>query len=170
MKKILVLSLGFMLAFGGFSFTFAQDSLANTGTTTVNCITTPCPEATTTAFTPTTIATTTSANSNTLNLQCVQTAVATREASMVNAFNAFSTSMSTALSTRATALNTAWGLTDAKARRETRSAAWKAFSVSSKTAKTTFKTSKKSAWNTFKTATKECKVPLAESEGSDLIL
>lgn len=169
MKKILVLSLGFMLVFGGFSFASAQ---GNPNNNYIDCLTTPCPlppdqsnQNPVTNQQPVT----TSVN-NTLDLACVQTAVAIRETSMVSAFNTFSASMSTALSTRAASLNTAWGLTDAKARREARSAAWKAFSASSKTAKTTFKTSKKSAWNTFKTATKACKVPLAESEGSDLIL
>ncbi|MEK7588959.1 MAG: hypothetical protein AAB438_04055 [Patescibacteria group bacterium] len=139
MKKLLPL-LAIAVLFST-SFAFAQDGTSNTGTTTP-------------------VATTTSVN----NMQCIQTAVATREAAVIAAWTTFSSATSTALSARATALNTAWGMTDAKARRTARNTAWSTYKTDAKKAGYDLKMAKRTAWEAFKTASKGCKTPVVESE------
>ncbi len=105
----------------------------------------------------------------TIDLPCVQSAVAVRESAIQKAFTAYSGSVSTALTARATALNTAWGMTVGTERRAARKSAWEAYRTSVQSARTTMKTAKKSAWEAFKTASKACKVEVVESEESDMI-
>ncbi|HLC75885.1 MAG TPA: hypothetical protein VJB82_02075 [Candidatus Peribacterales bacterium] len=80
-----------------------------------------------------------------LDLACMQTAVGTRETSLV-----------TALTTRKDELIAAWGNTEAPARNAAIKVAWK-----------TFKDSRKNAWRTFKDTVKNtCKVmDLGEDAG-----
>ncbi len=138
MKKILPL-LAIALLFSS-SFAFAQDGTTNTGTTPVTTTT------------------------NTNNTECIQTAVATREAAIVAAWSKFSSATTTALTNRAAALNIAWGMTDAKARRAARNTSWNTYKTDAKKAGYDLKTAKKAAWEAFKAASKGCKTTVVESE------
>ena len=108
-------------------------------------------------------------SNKTLDLPCVQSAVAIRESSIQKAFTAYAGSVTTALTTRASALNSAWGMTVGTERRAARKSAWEVYRTSIQSARTTMKTAKKSAWEAFKTASKACKVEVVESEEGDLI-
>ena len=99
-----------------------------------------------------------------VDFACVQTAVNARETAIQTAFSTFSASMSAALSARGTALSASWGMSDSKARRESRNTAWSSYRKSAKDAAKALKTAKSTAWNTFKSASKACKVPVVESE------
>lgn len=104
-----------------------------------------------------------------LDLPCIQSAVAAREASIQKAFTAYTGSVSTALTARASALHTAWGMTVGTERRAARKSAWEAYRTAHQSARKTMTTEKKTAWEAFKTASKACKVEVVESEANDLI-
>ncbi len=101
-----------------------------------------------------------------VNASCMQTAIATRESSLLTAFSAFHDDIEEALSDRKDALNTAWGLSEGKSRNTALTTAWKTWKTAHKSATTDFKTSRKSAWDTFKATVKDtCKVSLPKDEG-----
>lgn len=109
---------------------------------------------------------------STLNLSCVQTAVTTRETSVINAYEVMSTSIKTALVTRQSELTAAWGITDNQARRTARKAAWDKFNKASREARKIYKASIKTTWRTFHSSSKACRVNTqgVESESADLSL
>lgn len=101
---------------------------------------------------------------------CMQSAVDTREASLVTAWESFTGDVSDALSARKTALHDAWGLTDVKAQNKAIASAWKTWKKSSQDAHKALKSDRKTAWDTFKSTTKtSCKVtaPKDEALGAD---
>jgi hypothetical protein len=106
----------------------------------------------------------------TVNGACVATAVGVREDALIAAHATFGTAINTALSTRKTELQASWNMTDAKARRESRTAAWKKFRDARRTANQTMKTAVKAAYSAFNTATKACGVQYAEQpEGGESV-
>lgn len=108
------------------------------------------------------------ASSTPTNVACVQTAVTTREATLLAAFNTYSSAQATALSARGTALTSAWGQTDAAARRAARNAAWDAYKQANKSAASALRSASKSAWDTFRTASKTCGVDVVEEPMGDM--
>lgn len=103
----------------------------------------------------------------TVDLACIQTAVAAREQSIMTAWGAFNTSMTSAYTTRKSALNTAWGTIDAAARKTAVKSAWDAFRSSKKSAGTQWRTSQKGAWKTFRTASRACKGGASADAGGE---
>lgn len=100
-----------------------------------------------------------------VDITCMQTAVDTREASLVSAFGTFHDDMEEGLDARKSALNTAWGLTVAKDRALALRDAWKAWKTDQRDALKTFKDARKSAWDTFRnTAKSSCKETLPADE------
>lgn len=156
MKKILALSLGFILLGSSVAFAQAENTLGTPEPISVAVLATNA-DPITTSYQP--------ASSN---LQCVQGAVKTREAAVASALSTFFVSATTSLATRASALDTAWGLADGKARRSARNAAWSAYQKSTQNARKIFRTSKKTAWDAFKTTSlNTCKTAVVESEEND---
>ncbi len=102
-------------------------------------------------------ASTTKNAATTAQIQCVGSAVATREASLVAGMSAFNTSINTAYSTRSVDLATAYSKTTGAEVRGGISVAWKSFNTSTKSAQKTWRTTRESAWSTFKTSAKACK-------------
>ncbi len=100
-----------------------------------------------------------------VDLTCMQTAVDTREASLLSSFGAFHDDIEEALTTRKDALHSAWGLTSGPDRTKAIGSAWKTWKSDHQNALKTFKTSRKSAWETFKTTVKtSCKETLPKEE------
>jgi hypothetical protein len=89
---------------------------------------------------------------------CVASAVGVREDALITAHAAHSTAVTTALTARKTALMAAWNLTDVKARRTAREAAWATFRTARKASNATLKTSVTTAYTAFNTAAKACGV------------
>lgn len=114
----------------------------------------------------------TSNSDNALDLNCLQTALTTREKAISASYDTMSTSIKSALSTRQTELTAAWALTDNKARRTERKSAWDKFNKAVREAKKTYKTSVSNAWKQFHLDGKACKVTTqgVESSSSDLSL
>ena len=101
---------------------------------------------------------------------CMQTAVDTREASLITSWDEFAGDIKDALGVRKTALHDAWGLTDVKAQNKAIASAWKTWKKSSQDAHKALKSTRKSAWDAFKNTTKtSCKVstPKDEALGAD---
>jgi hypothetical protein len=101
----------------------------------------------------------------TVDLLCVQTAVAKREAAIGSAVDAYYAAVKAALSTRASALNTAWGMTVKKDRNAAIMAAWNAYKTTFKKASQDARTAKKAAWSQFGTDAKTCRADNLESAG-----
>ncbi len=96
---------------------------------------------------------------------CMQTAVETRETTLVSAWDTFNTSIKAGLEARKTALKDAWGLTDVKAQKKATIAGWKEWKKDSKEAHVALKKERKSAWDAFKKTTKDtCKVTAPKEE------
>ncbi len=96
---------------------------------------------------------------------CMQTAVETREGTLVSAWDEFNTSIKAGLETRKTALKDAWGLTDVKAQKKATATAWKEWKADSKSAHGELRKERKSAWDTFKkTAKSTCKATTPKEE------
>jgi hypothetical protein len=106
------------------------------------------------------------------DLACAQSAVATRETAVSEAFGTMSSCTNSALANRKNALAAAWTIAEAKDRAKAINQAWDDFKKASKACQTAYKSAVKSAWETFKTATKTCKAGTEEAmnEGSDLSL
>jgi hypothetical protein len=102
-----------------------------------------------------------------VDIACMQQAVATREASIADAFGVFSQGVTSALTARASALATVWSQQEHTARVTLRKEAWRGYKNTMKSLRTSFKTAKKSAWTTFKSATKSCKGTVEETEKLD---
>ena len=119
------------------------------------------------AFAQSTTGTAAPSTSSQSNLTCVQAAVDAREQAIDSAFTTFSSAESAALSARATALHAAWGITDSKARRAARTAAWSAFATANKSAYAALRTARKAAWSTFTTASKACHTAVVETSASE---
>ena len=98
---------------------------------------------------------------------CVQTAVDVREGAIISAFTSFTTAESAALTVRKSALHDAWGMTVAKDRNAALNKAWSDFRTANRTAFKTLRTANKDAWSAFKTSSKACHVPVAESHGDE---
>ncbi len=109
---------------------------------------------------------------STLNLPCVQTAVTARETAVIAAYDVMSVGIRSALTTRQTELTAAWGLTDNKARRDARTAAWTKFNKAVREIRKTYKASVNATWKKFHNDSKSCKVTTqgVESVSSDLSL
>lgn len=113
------------------------------------------------------------ATTTTVNLSCVQDAVADRETSILASYEKHFTAMKTALTDRKTALNTAWGKTDAKERRTAIKNVWKEFRTDKAASHKLLIKERKAAWKTYRDTMKtECKekVPAEESEVNDTII
>lgn len=102
-----------------------------------------------------------------VDYSCVQTAVDVRETTIATAFTAFSTAESAALAARKSALHDAWGMTSAKERSAARNKAWSDFKTVNRAAFKALRTANKDAWGAFKTASKSCHAPVAESHGEE---
>jgi len=100
-----------------------------------------------------------------VDLTCMVSAVAKREAATSTAFSAFSTAMQSALSARSSALSAAWAMTDAQARRAAIKAAWSTFRQAKRTARMHYNTAIRAAWSTFKTDAKTCHGSSGEEGG-----
>ncbi len=101
-----------------------------------------------------------------VDASCMQTAVGTRESSLITAITAFNDSFEAGLATRKDALNSAWGLTVVSDRTTALGNAWKAWKTTQQTALKAFKEARKSAWDAFKGTVKtSCKVDLPKDEG-----
>lgn len=105
--------------------------------------------------------------SSTLDVACIQTAVAKREASLAQGFSAFSATISEAYSDRAAALGTVWSITDAGGRRLGLKTAWDAFQQSGKGARETLKTARKDAWKLYNAEVKRCGITTTGEEGGE---
>jgi hypothetical protein len=92
-----------------------------------------------------------------IDLVCMQTAVAKREASMQSAQQVYVAAWSAALTKRAVDLKAAWQITTSKERMVAIRASWKTFHTSMKAAKKTHQESHKLAWKTFRTDAKACR-------------
>lgn len=112
-------------------------------------------------------------------LACMKAAVATRETSVISAWDTGSASIKTALTTRKDALNSAWSITNRKDRNVALIKAWKDFRNSTKSAKTAFNKSRNTAWKQFNADRSVCKAKYGASNttaldygsvGSDLSL
>ncbi len=114
-------------------------------------------------------ASSTASTTKTTDIACMQTAVDARETSVATAWTTFNTSMTSALSARKTALHDAWGMSDRKAREAAIKEARKNYRAATKSAHMKLFKARKTAWATFKTAAKECKMPVPndESVGAD---
>jgi len=92
----------------------------------------------------------------TVDIACMGTAVATREAAISSAFSAKSSAVSAAFTTRTSALVSAWAITTAKDRNAAIKAAWKAFNAAATTARKTYRAANLAAWKAFRTGAKAC--------------
>ncbi len=103
--------------------------------------------------------------SGTVNLTCMQTAVDTREAAIVEAFDTLSEDIGAALAARKTALHDAWGITERTDRNKAIKAAWTTWKSAHKEAHKDLKADRKAAWDTFKTTAKTtCRETLPADE------
>lgn len=102
-----------------------------------------------------------------VDLVCMQTAVAAREASVVSSFDTYFADYKTALSTRMDALKAAWALTDATARKDAIKKAWSDFNTAFKTDRSTLSTARKAAWDKFKTDAQACHAAKSETNDTD---
>lgn len=93
-----------------------------------------------------------------LNGACVATAVGVRDDAIIAAHNTRNTALTAALGVRKTEVQAAWNMTDAKARRVAREAAWKKFRGVTETTRRQFRVSTDSAYLTFNSAVKACGV------------
>lgn len=92
----------------------------------------------------------------TIDVPCVQAAVALRETTLIGVGDTFHTALTAALTTRSASLQAAWAITDATARRTARKDAWTAYKASMTAARDTAKASRQSAYTTFNTTMKTC--------------
>lgn len=97
-----------------------------------------------------------------VNGECVATAVGVREDALIAAHSAQNTAIGAALAARKGDLQAAWKMTDNKARRVAREAAWKKFREARAAANKTMKTAVNAAYSAFNTATKACGVQYKE--------
>lgn len=98
-----------------------------------------------------------------VDLACMQTAIATRETSVVSSFDTYFTDLKIALSARVDALKAAWALTDATARKAAIKQAWSDFNTASKTDRNTLKSGRRAAWDKFKTDAQACHASSSET-------
>ena len=116
-----------------------------------------------------TASSTSSSTRPTINLSCVQTAVAERETAVSASWGEFNTSITVALTARKDALVSAWQLTDAKARAEALKSLWKNWKDASKGAHEALKTDRKATRDEFKQTMKdECKVTNLPKEDEEM--
>lgn len=100
-----------------------------------------------------------------VDASCMQSAVTTRENSLLSAFSTFHEDIEEALTTRMEALETAWGLSAGKDRTKALASAWKTWKTDHKKITGEFRTSRKAAWDTFKATVKNtCKETLPKDE------
>jgi hypothetical protein len=96
---------------------------------------------------------------------CMQTAVDTREAAIMEAFVTFNEVIIEGLTDRKDALHDAWGLSDATTRNAAVKSAWATWKTTKKEAHTDLKSERKAAWDTFKTTAKtSCKMTTPKEE------
>ncbi len=101
---------------------------------------------------------------------CMQTAVGTREESLLTAWEEYTSDITSALKQRKSALYDAWGVSEIKDRNAAIKSAWKSWKESSRSAHVQLKKDRKAAWETFKkTVRTSCKIstPKDESLGKD---
>lgn len=101
-------------------------------------------------------------------LECVRTAVTTRETTVKKAYSTLSSTYLTGLDTRLQSLSTTWTLTDRVVRKEARENAWSTWNTVAKNARELFKQEKKGAWETFRNAVKVCRVHPSEVESNSM--
>ena len=90
------------------------------------------------------------------DIACINTAVATREASLDMAVTTETNAITTAYTTRASALASAYAQPDTASIRAAVVAAWKAFSISITSAHKDSKTAQQAAWSQFRAAVQAC--------------
>ena len=96
---------------------------------------------------------------------CMQTAIDTREAALMAAFDTFTTDVKAALTARKSALHDAWGQSDVATRNTDIKNSWKTWKSAHKEAFKDLKTARKSAWDAFKGTVKTtCKADLPKDE------
>lgn len=137
-KKILFAFVLFALSLGSFGFAFADEATPTP---------TPTPKP---------------------GLACMQTAVSTRDGSIITAWGKFSSAITSALTVRKDALVAAWGINDRKSRRAAIRAAWNAFRGSNQSARATLKSERNSAWKQFAVDAKGCRITNTGAEGENM--
>lgn len=90
-------------------------------------------------------------------VHCIQTALDTRETSIISATTTYQSNSLTALITRKTALLAAYDKSTKSEVKTAITAAWKNYKTSMVDSKATLYTAKKNTWVTYKTAVKTCK-------------
>ena len=101
------------------------------------------------------------------DLNCLKTAVDSRETTISSAYSTLSSAISTAYSTRKTGLDTAYGLTDGKSRRMAIRTAYKSFTTSVQSARESFRKSRVSAWTQFSKDSKVCRPSSDDTSSHD---
>lgn len=119
------------------------------------------------AATPVFAATSTTGTANktttaTVNLACVQNAVAARDNAIISALATYQAAWTAALQARVSALTTAWGNTNVTTRRAAIKTAWSQYNSAKKSAQTAFNTARKNAWSTYSSSSKTCKMSTAD--------
>lgn len=93
---------------------------------------------------------------HTVDLVCMQTAVAKRDDAVMAAWDAYGAAVKAALVKRKTALVDAWKLEDRKVRRETLKSAWKTWRAERDAARKAWAAARKSAWKQYHADRKAC--------------
>ncbi|MFM2415167.1 MAG: hypothetical protein RI911_860 [Candidatus Parcubacteria bacterium] len=93
-----------------------------------------------------------------LNGACVATAVGVRDDALIAAHNTRNTALTAAIGVRKTEVQAAWNLTESKARRVAREAAWKKFQGTANTTRREFRVAADTAYLNFNKAVKACGV------------
>lgn len=99
-----------------------------------------------------------------LDIACMQAAVAKRETAVAEAYTTLATAQANALKSRAGAINAAWQNTDASARKAAVRAAWTDFKKITLDARTAQKNARLELWKQFRTEAQTCKAPKSEQE------
>lgn len=102
-----------------------------------------------------------------INLNCVSTAVVTRDDAIISSLTTFHNATKIALETRREALKIAWLIEDNKIRRDEIKKTWDAYTTTVKNARKTHNDARKTAWNNFKKAKNDCKANTNDDPGSE---
>jgi hypothetical protein len=95
-------------------------------------------------------------SSGTVDIVCIGTVVAAREASLSAANATYSIDINNAYNTRASALAAAYAQTGTDTVKKSVKTAWQTFGAANKLAKKNWQKTRESAWQTFKTSIKSC--------------
>ena len=103
-----------------------------------------------------------------LNVACIQGAIADRDNAIIAAVNTYHTAVVSALTARRDAFSAAWAITDRAARREALKTALEAFRSARKGAAEAFRKARENAWSEFSKDRKACGVSAQEGQNARL--